>query len=48
MTSVPEGPRGALFKQLLPEARPLLELLREVADARRKTMSQARRTSSWP
>jgi len=37
--TLPEGPRGLLFKQLLPSCRPLLGTLREVADARGVSMS---------
>ena len=36
---LPRGPRGLLFKQLLPSLRPLLGTLREVADARGVSMS---------
>lgn len=37
---LPEGPRGTLFKQLLPEVAPLVELVGEVARERGKTPSQ--------
>ncbi|KAI8463709.1 MAG: NADP-dependent oxidoreductase domain-containing protein [Monoraphidium minutum] len=38
--NLPKGPRGALFKQLLPEIVPLLAALDVVAKSRRKTVSQ--------
>lgn len=38
--SVPQGPRGVLFRQLLPKIQPVLEVLRAIATARSKTMSQ--------
>jgi pyridoxine 4-dehydrogenase len=37
---LPKGPRGLLFKQLLPSIKPLLQCLKEIADSRSKTMSQ--------
>jgi pyridoxine 4-dehydrogenase len=37
---LPAGPRGALFRRLLPEVQPLLGALAAVAKSRRKTMSQ--------
>lgn len=37
---LPAGPRGLLFKQLLPEAAPLLAVLRAVAQERGKSTSQ--------
>lgn len=37
---LPSGPRGLLFRQILPGAAPLLQTLNEVADSRGKTMSQ--------
>lgn len=37
---LPPGPRGALFRQLLPEVAPLLEVLDQVARGRGKTPSQ--------
>lgn len=43
MQNLPAGPRGQLFKQLLPEVQPLLDVLQQVADTRGKTMSQV-----WP
>ena len=38
--SLPGGPRGLLFKQILPGLDPLLSTLEEVANGRKKTMSQ--------
>lgn len=38
--NLPPGPRGLLFKQILPGLTPLLGTLREVARARRKTVPQ--------
>lgn len=38
--SLPAGPRGALFRQLLPEVAPLVELVGEVASERNKTPAQ--------
>ena len=38
--NLPQGPRAALFKQILPGARPLLEVMQEVAEARGKTVPQ--------
>jgi pyridoxine 4-dehydrogenase len=38
--SFPKGIRGLLFRQILPEITPLLGCLREVAQAKNKTMSQ--------
>jgi hypothetical protein len=40
--NLPQGPRGALFKGLLPEIAPLLAALEAVAKSRRKSMSQVR------
>jgi len=40
LEELPQGPRGALFKGLLPEAQPLLEVMQAVAKGRGKTMSQ--------
>eukprot|EP00803_Ostreobium_quekettii_P003166 evm.model.scf_1055.2 EVM.evm.TU.scf_1055.2 scf_1055:9334-14045(+) len=37
---LPKGPRGILFGRLLPEIRPLLRVLQEVADTRSKTVPQ--------
>jgi len=37
--TLPTGPRGILFKQILPGLSPLLGTLREVAEARETTMS---------
>ena len=39
-SSLPPGPRGTLFKGLLQDTAPLLEVLRLVAKERRKKMSQ--------
>ena len=38
--TMPGGPRGAVFRQLLPKLTPLLEVLEEVAARRRKTPAQ--------
>ncbi|KAK9794677.1 hypothetical protein WJX73_007621 [Symbiochloris irregularis] len=38
--SLPKGPRGLLFRQILPGAQPLLQTLKEVADGRGRSMSQ--------
>ena len=38
--NLPQGPRSALFRQILPGAQPLLQVMQEVADARRKTVPQ--------
>ncbi|KAF6260861.1 NADP-dependent oxidoreductase domain-containing protein [Scenedesmus sp. NREL 46B-D3] len=38
--NLPKGPRGSLFKQLLPGIAPLTAALAAVADGRRKTVSQ--------
>jgi pyridoxine 4-dehydrogenase len=40
LSTLPEGPRGVLFKGLLPEIQPLLALLEAIAISRKKTMSQ--------
>lgn len=37
---LPPGPRGALFRQLLPQMQPLLEVLGAIAQERQKTISQ--------
>jgi pyridoxine 4-dehydrogenase len=37
---LPPGPRGSLFRQLLPGIQPVLTTLEAVAGSRRKTMSQ--------
>lgn len=39
-SSLPKGPRGLLFKQLSPKIAPLLECLKEIAEARYKTIAQ--------
>ncbi len=38
--TLPEGPRSALFRQILPGAQPLLQVMQEVAEARGKTVPQ--------
>lgn len=38
--SLPSGPRGLVFKQVLPGLQPLLQVMGEVAARRKKTMSQ--------
>ncbi|GLI61887.1 hypothetical protein VaNZ11_004399 [Volvox africanus] len=37
---LPDGPRGTLFRQLLPEVQPLVRIVKEVAEKRGKTPSQ--------
>ena len=37
---LPAGPRGLLFRQILPGLQPLLDTMRQIAARRRKTMSQ--------
>jgi pyridoxine 4-dehydrogenase len=37
---VAQGPRGLLFKELLPKVKPVLDTSREIAQARRKSMSE--------
>eukprot|EP00891_Asterochloris_glomerata_P008451 jgi/Astpho2/8451/Aster-07637 len=37
---LPKGPRGALFRQILPGAEPLLQLMGSIAESRGKTYSQ--------
>ena len=39
-TRLPKGPRGLLFKEILPGLQPLLGSLREIAAARGKSVSQ--------
>ncbi|QCE15518.1 pyridoxal reductase, chloroplastic isoform X1 [Vigna unguiculata] len=39
-SKLPNGPRALLFKQILPGLDPLLSSLRDIANERRKTMSQ--------
>ncbi|XP_057472432.1 pyridoxal reductase, chloroplastic isoform X3 [Actinidia eriantha] len=39
-SNLPRGPRGLLFSQIIPGLEPLLNSLREIAQRRRKTMSQ--------
>lgn len=38
--SLPGGPRGLLFRRVLPGLAPLLDLMRQIAAARNKTLSQ--------
>ena len=38
--NLPKGPRGALFRQILPGAEPLLQLMGSIAESRGKTSSQ--------
>jgi pyridoxine 4-dehydrogenase len=37
---LPPGPRGLLFRQILPGIEPLLDIMRQIAARRRKTVSQ--------
>ena len=37
---LPAGPRGLLFRQILPGIEPLLDLMRQIAARRKKTVSQ--------
>ncbi|KAG8381081.1 hypothetical protein BUALT_Bualt06G0085200 [Buddleja alternifolia] len=39
-SNLPNGPRGFLFRQILPGLQPLLNSLKEIAQKRRKTVSQ--------
>ncbi|KAL8538124.1 hypothetical protein ACS0TY_000181 [Phlomoides rotata] len=39
-SNLPSGPRGFLFRQILPGLEPLLDSLKEIARKRRKTISQ--------
>ncbi|NER83166.1 MAG: aldo/keto reductase [Leptolyngbya sp. SIO1D8] len=39
-SSLPKGPRGMLFRQLLPGIKPVLETLQAIATFRQKTMAQ--------
>ncbi len=39
-STYPQGLRGLLFKRLVPEAKPLLDCLQEIAQSRNKTMAQ--------
>lgn len=43
MDNLPEGPRGLLFKQLLPEVQPLISVIDAIAEERKKTPSQVNR-----
>ena len=38
--NLPSGPRGLLFRQILPGLQPLIEEMRKIATARRKTVPQ--------
>ena len=40
LSTLPEGPRGVLFKGILPEIQTLLALLEVIAKSRKKTMCQ--------
>lgn len=40
--SLPQGPRGLLFRQILPGIEPLTDVMQQVAASRRKTPSQVR------
>ncbi|WOL06261.1 pyridoxal reductase, chloroplastic [Canna indica] len=39
-TNLPQGPRGLLFRQVLPGLGPLLNSLKDISEKRQKTMSQ--------
>ncbi len=39
---LPKGPRGLLFRQILPGLQPLLSTMEAIARERRKTVSQVR------
>ncbi|XAR71593.1 Pyridoxine 4-dehydrogenase [Bertholletia excelsa] len=39
-SNLPQGPRGLLFRQIIPGLEPLLTTLKEIAQRRQKTMSQ--------
>lgn len=39
---LPQGPRGQLFRQILPESRGVREALRDIAEARGVSESQVR------
>lgn len=41
-SNLPQGPRGSLFRQLLPGIAPVINTLEVIAKSRRKTMSQVR------
>ena len=45
---LPQGPRAALFKQILPGAQPLLEVMQEIAQGRGKTVPQVDSTRLLP
>lgn len=38
--NLPKGPRGLLFRQILPGIQPLTDTLQQIASSRRKTASQ--------
>lgn len=40
--NLPAGPRGLLFRSILPGIEPLTDLMRQIAASRRKTVSQVR------
>ena len=40
--NLPKGPRGLLFRQILPGLEPLLSLMQGIAKQRRKSVSQVR------
>ena len=42
------GPRGLLFKQILPGAEPLLDLMQKIAEERSRSVSQVLPSSSAP
>ena len=43
--SLPPGPRGLLFGRILPGIEPLTDLMRDIAAARQKTVSQVQPTN---
>ena len=42
------GPRGLLFKQILPGAEPLLDLMQQIAEERSRSVSQVSSSSVVP
>lgn len=40
--NLPKGPRGLLFRQILPGIEPLTDLMQQIATSRRKSVSQVR------
>ncbi|KAG1354530.1 pyridoxal reductase, chloroplastic [Cocos nucifera] len=46
-SNLPRGPRGFLFRQILPGLDPLVSSLKEIAQKRQKTMSQISRKGKW-